>query len=200
MGFSHAYYGAIRHAITVGFISLMIVGVAARVVPTLNGLDIRRLTPLWGSFLLLNFGCVLRVVAQTLTDFTPHAFPVAGVSGLLEVTGLALWGIHLWLVMAGRARDRLSVTVPYIPGTPIEAAHTVGEVLDFHPELLETFLGLGFRPLANPVLRKTVAQHITIAQACRQVGCEPGEVVKALNRACAAGLQKSRSLPIVSVS
>jgi hypothetical protein len=28
IGFSHAYYGAVRHAITVGFISLMIVGVA----------------------------------------------------------------------------------------------------------------------------------------------------------------------------
>src|SRR5262249_7554117 len=26
LGFSHAYYGAVRHAITVGFISLMIVG------------------------------------------------------------------------------------------------------------------------------------------------------------------------------
>jgi len=34
IGFSHAYYGAIRHAITVGFISFMIVGVAAKVVPT----------------------------------------------------------------------------------------------------------------------------------------------------------------------
>src|SRR5205814_2645362 len=28
LGFSHAYYGAVRHAITVGFLSLMIVGVA----------------------------------------------------------------------------------------------------------------------------------------------------------------------------
>jgi hypothetical protein len=35
--FSHAYYGATRHAITVGFISLMIMGMAARFVPTLNG-------------------------------------------------------------------------------------------------------------------------------------------------------------------
>lgn len=200
LGFSHAYYGAIRHAITVGFISLMIVGVAARVVPTLNGVDLRRLTPLWGPFLLLNLGCMLRVVAQTLTDFTPHAFPVAGVSGLLEVTGLALWGVHLWLVMAGRPRYRLSVTVPYIPGTPIEAGHTVGEVLDRHPELLATFLGLGFRPLANPVLRTTVARHISIGQACRQVGREPGEVVEALNRACAAGTQTLRSLPMVSGS
>jgi hypothetical protein len=200
LGFSHAYYGAIRHAITVGFISLMIVGVASRVVPTLNGVDIRRLTPLWGPFLLLNVGCALRVVAQTLTDFTPHAFPVAGLSGLLEVTGLALWGIHLWAVMAGRARLRRSVTVPYVPGTPIEAGHTVGEVLERHPELLETFLALGFRPLANPLLRRTVARHVSIGQACRQLGREPGEVVEALNHARAAGPHKLRSLPMVSVS
>ena len=200
LGFSHAYYGAIRHAITVGFISLMIVGVAARVVPTLNGVDIRRLTPLWGPFLLLNLGCVLRVVAQTLTDFTPHAFPVAAISGLLEVSGLALWGVHLWFVMAGRAQYRLSVTVPYVPGTPIEAGHTVGEVLDRHPDLLGTFLALGFLPLANPLLRKTVARHVSIGQACRHLGREPGEVVEALNQARRAAPQPSRSLPMVSVS
>ncbi|HYT94458.1 MAG TPA: NnrS family protein [Gemmataceae bacterium] len=200
LGFSHAYYGAIRHAITVGFISLMIVGVAARVVPTLNGVDIHRLTTLWVPFLLLNAGCTLRVVAQTLTDFTPHAFPLAGVSGLLEVSGLALWGVHLWAVMAGRARYCRSATPPYVPGTPIEVGHTVGEVLTHHPELLETFLALGFRPLANPLLRKLVARHVSIGQACRQLGREPAAVLAALNNACAAGTSKLPSLPIVSVS
>jgi hypothetical protein len=100
--FSHAYFGAVRHAITVGFISLMIVGVAAKVVPTLNGLDVRRLSPLWAPFLLLNAGCSLRVTGQTLTDFVPQALPVTGASGVLEVLGLALWGAHLWRIMAGR--------------------------------------------------------------------------------------------------
>jgi hypothetical protein len=200
LGFSHAYYGAIRHAITVGFISQMIVGVAARVVPTLNGVDIRRLTRLWGPFLLLNLGCALRVVAQTLTDFTPHAFPVAGISGLLEVAGLAWWGVHLWAVMAGRARYRRSVTVPDVPGTLIEVGHTIGDVLERHPELLKTFLALGFQPLVNPLLRNTVARHVSISQACRHLGREPGEVVKALNQASAAGPHKLRPLPMVSVS
>src|SRR4029079_985051 len=32
LGFSHAFYGATRHAITVGFVSLMIVGVSSKVV------------------------------------------------------------------------------------------------------------------------------------------------------------------------
>src|SRR5262249_54572948 len=146
MGFSHAYHGAIRHAVTVGFISLMILGVAARVVPNLNGVDPHRLTRLRGPFLLLNMGCALRVVGQTLTDFTPRAFPVTAVSGLLEVTALALWGAHLWAVMNGRPRYRLPVAA-HAPGTPITAGHVIGEVLDRHPELLETFLALGFGPL-----------------------------------------------------
>src|SRR5581483_8616028 len=45
--FSHAFSGAVRHAITVGFVSLMIVGVSAKVVPILNGVDSRVLTRLW---------------------------------------------------------------------------------------------------------------------------------------------------------
>ena len=46
-GFAHAYMGAHRHAFTVGFISMMIMGVAARVVPILAGVDARKLSNLW---------------------------------------------------------------------------------------------------------------------------------------------------------
>jgi hypothetical protein len=98
-GFSHAWYGATRHAVTVGFISLTIVGMASRLAPMLAGLDPRRLSPLRAPFLLLNLGCAMRVLFQVATDLTPRAFPLAGASGLLEVTGLALWGAHLALAM-----------------------------------------------------------------------------------------------------
>ena len=107
-GFSHAYYGAVRHAITVGFISMMILGVSSRIVPVLNGVDIVRLSLLWPPFVLLNTGCTLRVVFQIATDFTPSAFPIAGVSLMFEVTALALWATHLWLIMSGRPRYRLA--------------------------------------------------------------------------------------------
>jgi len=49
--FSHAYYGSIRHAITVGFASQMILGIAARVVPDLRGARTDALTKLWGPLL-----------------------------------------------------------------------------------------------------------------------------------------------------
>jgi hypothetical protein len=110
IGFSHAYYGAIRHAATVGFISMMILGVAAKFVPVFTGVDGRTLTNLWAPFVLLNTGCAMRVVFQTLTDFTPAAFPVAGVSGLLEVTALAIWGAHLAGLMLQRGHARRAQT------------------------------------------------------------------------------------------
>ncbi len=185
IGFSHAYYGAIRHAITVGFISLMIVGVAAKVVPTLNGVDVRALSPLWLPFVLINTGCALRVGAQTMTDFTPAAFPVAGISGVLEVTGLAIWGFHLWAIMAGRARLRTAEAppaTPLLPGAPLVVSNNVGEVLDRYPGLLKIFLSFGFKPLAYSVLRKTIARRVTIAHACRTLDVDARQLLDALNR------------------
>ena len=108
--FSHAWYGAMRHAITVGFISLTIMGVAAKVVSAHAAPWAPPLGNLWIPFALLNAGCVLRVVMQVATDFSAGAFAVAGLSGVLEVVGLAVWGIALARAMlAGhpRAADAL---------------------------------------------------------------------------------------------
>lgn len=110
IGFSHAYYGAIRHAVTVGFVSFMIVGVAAKIVPALNGFDVHRLNSLWIPYLLLLSGCTIRVVGQTATDFTALAFPITGISGVLELSSLAIWGVHLLRIMA--SRPLLNIAIP----------------------------------------------------------------------------------------
>jgi hypothetical protein len=195
IGFSHAYYGAARHAITVGFVSLMIVGVAAKVVPTLNGRDVHALSKLWGPFLLINTGCLLRVTGQVLTDFTPMAFPVAGVSGVLEVLGLAWWGGHLWAVMAGR--PSAEEVPPLEAGEAIRAEHRVGAVLDRYANLLETFVAFGFTPLRNPVSRRLLAPRVTIGRACGLLGVSESALLQALNDA--AGLKPVRrlSLPVL---
>lgn len=105
IGFSHAYYGAIRHAITVGFISLTIMGVSSRIVPMLEGRATGAMASLWPSFLLVNLGCAMRVTLQTMTDFFEPAFVLVGASGVLEVAGLALWGVHVWRVMARSSKS-----------------------------------------------------------------------------------------------
>jgi hypothetical protein len=100
LGFSHAYLGSYRHAYTVGFVSMMILGVASRVVPILAGVDSNRLSSLWGPFIFFNVGCGGRVVLQILTDFIPRvAYPLVGVTGFIEVAALTWWGVELWHTM-----------------------------------------------------------------------------------------------------
>jgi hypothetical protein len=184
LGFSHAYYGATRHAITVGFISLMIVGVSSKVVPTLNGVDIKRLPALWTPFVLINAGCLLRVVGQTATDWTPVAFPLAGMSGLLEVSGLAVWGTHLALIMAGKARvKRPSEVTPPLAGRDIRPSDTIAAVLEAEPRLLRTLIDGGLTLLAGEHVRRTFGRVVTLRQACLRMGVDESRLIHELNEA-----------------
>ena len=86
--FSHAYYGAIRHAITVGFVSFMLM----ILVPRTLGIT----GPFTGPFILLNIGCAWRVFVQILTDWHPAAFFFVPISALIEFSALAWWGFKIW--------------------------------------------------------------------------------------------------------
>jgi uncharacterized protein involved in response to NO len=107
--------GSHRHAFTVGFISMMILGVSSRVVPILAGVDAKRMDSLWAPFVLLNAGCAGRVVLQVLTDFIPGvAYALIGFTGFIELAALAWWGIELWRTMNLTAKDgHAPVAVPF---------------------------------------------------------------------------------------
>jgi uncharacterized protein involved in response to NO len=100
--FSHAYYGAIRHAVTVGFVSLMIMGMSSRFVPAIRGIPFSALSSLIGPFVLVNTGCFLRVSMQGLSDLFPVMFNVIAVSAVFEIAGLLWWSIDLLRTMWGR--------------------------------------------------------------------------------------------------
>ncbi len=190
LAFSHAYYGAIRHAITVGFISLMIMGYAAKVVATLNGVDARKLTALWGPFWLVNIGCFLRVSTQTLTDWHPGFFAVVGVSGMLEVTGLAWWGTGLARIMlAGRRAERDDAEAEVAPAAAperIDAGMCVANVLEWFPRTEAVFVQFGLGAVTNPVMRRTLARHVTLAQGAAMHNLPIDAFVDALNHAAFA--------------
>lgn len=99
MPFSHAYTGAIRHALTVGFISQMIVGVALYFVPRLRERDAQAQSPLWTVFWLLNVGNALRVAGEILTDYTPAGFLPMGVTGFIELAALVLWAVYIGRIL-----------------------------------------------------------------------------------------------------
>ncbi len=69
---------------------------------------------------------------------------------------------------------------------PIRAQDTPADVIDRHPELLETFLAHGFRPLANPMVRKQLGRVVTLATACQRMGVDLDAFLAALNARCRA--------------
>jgi uncharacterized protein involved in response to NO len=97
--FSHAYFGGYRHAFTVGFISMMIVGVSSKIVPVLCGLSPTQVSTLRATFWLINVGNCMRVTFQILTDSYPWAYPLMAASAWIEVAGLAIWAVDLWRAM-----------------------------------------------------------------------------------------------------
>ena len=113
--FAHTYMGSHRHAFTVGFISMMILGVSSRIVPILAGIDAKQMNSLWVPFILFNFGCTGRVVLQVLTDFVPRvAYPLVGVTGFIELTALLWWGVELWRTMnLAKTRRAKLLNVPF---------------------------------------------------------------------------------------
>jgi hypothetical protein len=153
----------------------MILGVSSKVVPILQGIDVRTLTGLWIPFLLINAGNALRVISQVATDVVPGpAFPVMGLSGTLEVAGLGMWGIHLWRLMASR-------TIPQAaPRGVITAESTVASIAEEFPKTLEVFDQFGFKELRNPLLRKTVARRVTVRMACGMKHVDEGKLLAAL--------------------
>lgn len=185
--FSHAYYGAIRHAVTVGFISMMIMGVAAKVAPTLRGRDPHTLSRMWGPFVLINLGCFLRVSLQSLTDWFPWAYTYIGLSGSLEITALAWWGAQ----MAGVMLVNLGDEAARGEAPPqISADHRVGDVLAWFPGTAAVFAQFGFTPLKSAVLRKAVAGRVTIRQAASVRGVELGELMASLYTAAHGAAQQ----------
>jgi len=71
------------------------------------------------------------------------------------------------------------------PGDLIVPETKVSELLEAHPELEETLVGLApaFSALRNPVLRRTVARVATLAQAARMASKPVAEIVNPLRRA-----------------
>jgi hypothetical protein len=166
----HAYVGAYRHALTVGFITTIMVGMALRIVPVFRGVPL--FSPLLrdAAFWLLATGNVIRVLFQSLSvPLGPAALRIAGFSGILELAALLLFGVNLWKTMNAETREDLAAA-GWRP--PIAPETLVGDLLRAYPALLPVFVSHGFAPLANPILRRTLARGVSLAQACRMHGVD----------------------------
>jgi len=95
---SGGLWGASRHALTVGFVALMVFTIGQRVLPAFCGMRI-----LWSkevmfwSLALLNFGCLLRVSMEPLAYELDWqiAWKLLPVSAVIELTAVTLFAMNL---------------------------------------------------------------------------------------------------------
>ncbi len=95
---SGGIWGASRHALTVGFISVMILCVGQRVLPAFAGMRTLWSTRLmFLALLLLTIGCSLRVTSEVLAyqDYASWAWRVLPASALFELAALTLFAINM---------------------------------------------------------------------------------------------------------
>jgi len=97
---SHGIWGASRHALTVGFLAMMVFAVAQRVLPAFSGMRLLFSTKLmFLAMLTLTAGCLLRVSSEILAyqGFAHWAWSWLPVSALTEMTAVTLFAANLFV-------------------------------------------------------------------------------------------------------
>jgi uncharacterized protein involved in response to NO len=95
---SGGMWGASRHALTVGFVAVMIMSVGQRILPAFAGMRL-----LWSSKLmfaglaLVTVGCALRVSCEVVAyqGYAAWAWSVLPISALFELAGLTVFAINI---------------------------------------------------------------------------------------------------------
>jgi uncharacterized protein involved in response to NO len=162
-GASSAFLGAQRHALTVGFITLIVYGMAMKMLPSFEGRELGRPWLVLPIFWLVMAGNATRVGFQVAADVWGGWLSIPmGISGGLEVLSGFLFGAVVWETL----RPPETEPPPSENGT-IRPEATIGDLVSRHPRLLEVFLKRGFEPLRSAAFRATVARTISLRTACK---------------------------------
>ena len=103
--YSSGTWGASRHALTVGFLALMVFGIGQRVLPAFSGMRLLFSTRLmFLAMLLLSLGCLLRVSSEIFAyqGLLRSAWSWLPVSAITEMTAVTLFAVNLIMTFARR--------------------------------------------------------------------------------------------------
>lgn len=100
---SGGIWGASRHALTVGFISVMILTVGQRILPAFAGMRLLWSTKLmFAGLFFVTLGCTLRVSCEVIAyqGYANWAWNVLAISALCELSGLTLYATNILATFA----------------------------------------------------------------------------------------------------
>ncbi len=166
----HTYMGAVRHALTVGFMTTLILGVGQRMLPVLDRtvLAIPRLTiPI---LVLIGVGNLLRVSTELVIPRFPAAYGIMPISALLEWSALLLFAINLTATMYQRD--------PLIRRGRVTKRSSLAVLLAEHPWIEDRLRPTGTHYLERA---RSVPDELTIGSFAQSEGFAPDELVSKVN-------------------
>ncbi|MEK7699706.1 MAG: DUF1858 domain-containing protein, partial [Planctomycetota bacterium] len=180
------FHGSLNHALTVGFITMMIIGYASKMIPTFKGINMHSIRLSNITFILLNTGCFLRVFSQIMVGINGKTvfYVTMGTSGWFELAALSLFGYNLWKTMNFVQETKPSVSAQAtttVKLTEVNKDTKVFDIVDQYPATLQIFLDFGFSQMANPVMRNTMGRVATIDMASKMHNVDIDTFLKALN-------------------
>lgn len=162
-----------RHAFTLGFLTQILIGMTARVLPVFTGVPLWK--PPWreAAFYLLNAAVVVRVL-EVVSAFagSDGTMRSASISGPLALGAFFIFGIST--LRAGLEKPQRVVTAE-----SVNADRLVADLLVI-PGALDLLVDRGFRPLRDPAMRAAFAHTVTLRQACQGHDLDADSIVAEL--------------------
>ncbi len=164
------------HLNLLGFMTMMVSGVAYHVLPRFSARTLPWPAGMKYQFILQNVGLLGMVAVQGFNDWRG-----GGLTQLLFIFFAVLAGIS-FVIMFYNLYFVLSSEKEGPRPTKITGDMKVGPVIDQFPKALEVFVESGFQALTNPTARQTFAKMVSIGKACEKHGVPSAEFLEKLNQ------------------
>ena len=164
------------HLNLLGFMTMMVSGVAYHVLPRFSARTLPWPAGMKYQFVLQNVGLLGMVAVQGFNDWRG-----GGLTQVLFIFFSVLAGIS-FVIMFYNLYFVLSSEKEESRPTKITGDMKVGPVIDQFPKALEVFVESGFQALTNPTARQTFAKMISIDKACEKHGVPSEAFLEKLNQ------------------
>lgn len=167
----HPYLGAVRHALTVGFMTTLILGVGQRLLPILAHTLLPWSRLVLPTFLLIAVGNLLRVLTELATLVSTAAFPIMPFSAVLELSALALFS-------ANALRTLWPAPDPLLRTGRVTLSTSVAVLLAEHPWLEDHLFAWGLGYVGRV---RSVPRELTLGTLARSERKEPEAIMAKIN-------------------
>jgi hypothetical protein len=167
----HAYLGAVRHALTVGFMTTLILGVGQRLLPILGHTLLPWPRLVLPTFVLIAVGNLLRVLTELATPVSTAAFALMPLSAVLELSALALF-------TANALRTLWPAPDPVLRTGRVSPSTSVAVLLAEHPWLEDRLFAWGLGYVGRV---RSVPRELTLGTLAASEGKHPGEIIARVN-------------------